>query len=433
MRRILLALFSVLAVAAPAAFPAAAQVEVDINAANTRAAIPIAIPTFTNGSPDRPIAAVVAADLERTGLFAPLDEATFRERNLDVNAQPNFEAWRALAAQALVNGQITTDADGRMRADFRLWDVNGGQQLLGLQYTSTPDNWRRVAHQIADRIYERLTGQRGYFDTRVVFVAPSGPRTNRVFRLGIMDQDGGAPSFINIPPADVVMSPRFSASGEEITYMAIRNGRSRIYVLNLNTSRNEVLGEFQGMAMAPRFSPDGRRVAFAVERNGNADVWVMNLADRSTRRITADPSIDTSPSFSPDGSRIVFTSDRGGSPQLYVMNVDGSGVRRVSAGRGLYSAPAWSPTGDLIAFTRQNGGQFHIGVMRPDGGGERLLTSSFLDEGPSWSPNGRVIMFAREQRGGNPRLFQVDVTGRNERATPYPGAATDPAWSPNPR
>lgn len=428
---VLAVLSAALTLAFAAAGAARAQVEVDINSGVARA-IPIAVPTFTNAQPDRPIAAVVAADLERTGLFAPIDEGAHPQRNLDVNVQPDFAAWRGISAQALVNGAVTTDADGRLTANFRLWDINGGSQLLGLQFTATPENWRRIAHQIADRVYQQLTGQRGYFDTRVVFVAPSGPRDHRTYRLGIMDQDGGAPSFIDIPPADVVMSPRFSNSGDEITYMAIRNGRSRIYVLNLNTARSEVLGEFPGMVFAPRFSPDGRRVAFSVERNGNSDIWVMTLANRQTTRLTSDPAIDTSPSFSPDGARIVFNSDRGGSPQLYVMNADGSGVRRISSAGGLYSTPSWSPSGDLIAFTRQNGGQFHIGVMRPDGGGERLLTSSYLDEGPTWSPNGRVIMFSREARGGNPRLFQVDVTGRNERATPYPGAGADPAWSPNP-
>ncbi len=428
MTRVLAALFAPVLALLLLAAPAAAQIEVDINRGVARP-IPIAVPTFTNGDPSRNIAQVVAADLERTGLFQPLEEATFRQRNLDVNAQPSFPDWRAIAAQALVNGSTSIDPDGRLRVDFRLWDVNGGQQLLGLQFVATPENWRRVAHQIADKVYERLTGQTGHFDTRIVFVAQSGGRLNRVSRLAIMDQDGFGTQYLS-DGGSLVMTPRFSSTDQEITYMAIRDGRARIYLFNIENGRQETLGEFNGMVFAPRFSPDGSRVAFSSERDGNSDIFVMNLRGRGQSRLTSDPSIDTSPSFSPDGSRIAFNSDRGGSPQIYVMNADGSGVRRISQGQGRYSTPVWSPTGDLVAFTRQNGGTFHIGVMRPDGSGERLLTSSYLDEGPSWAPNGQVLMFTREARGSGPRLYQIDVTGRNERATPYPGQATDPAWSP---
>ena len=428
------ALFRLLAAALAAlslgliAAPAAAQIEIDVNQGVSRP-IPIAIPTFTGSDAQRNIAAVVASDLERTGLFQALPEGGFRQRNLDVSVQPNFPDWQVIGAQALVNGQAVIDPDGRLRVDFRLWDVGGGQQLLGLQFVATPDNWRRIAHQIADRVYERLTGQTGHFDTRIVFVAESGPRTARIKRLAIMDQDGFGTQYLT-DGSSLVMTPRFSSNEQEITYMAIRDGRSRVYLFNIETGRQETLGEFPGMVYAPRFSPDGARVAFSAERAGNSDIYIMNLRGRGVSRVTSDPAIDTSPSFSPDGTRVAFNSDRGGSPQIYVMNADGSGARRISQGGGRYSTPVWSPRGDLIAFTRQNGGTFHIGVMRPDGSGERLLTSSYLDEGPSWSPNGQVIMFTREARGGGPRLYQIDVNGRNERATPYPGQATDPAWSP---
>jgi TolB protein len=313
--------------------------------------------------------------------------------------------------------------------DFRIWDVFNEQQILGLQFVSTPENWRRVAHKVADAVYKRLTGEEGYFDTRVVFVAESGTKTARVKRLAIMDQDGANPQYLTNGEY-LVMTPRFSTTDQEITYMALRADSARIYLFNLETARQETLGQFPGIVFAPRFSPDGGRVAFSVERGGNTDVYVMDLRSRQSRRITSDPAIDTSPSFSPDGTKIVFNSDRGGSSQIYVMDADGSGARRISFGSGRYTTPVWSPKGDFIAFTKQAGSQFHIGVMRPDGSDERILTTSYLDEGPTWAPNGRVLMFSRETPGGGSRLWSVDISGRNLRAAPYTSAASDPAWSP---
>jgi len=279
------------------------------------------------------------------------------------------------------------------------------------------------------QVYERLTGEKGYFDTRVVFVAESGARGKTTKRLAIMDQDGANPSYLTGGDS-IVMTPRFSPTSQEITYMALRPDSASVYLYNLESGRRESLGSFQGMVFAPRFSPDGGRVAFSVERGGNSDIYVMNLSNRASSRLTSDPSIDTSPSFSPDGTRIVFNSDRSGSPQLYVMGADGSGARRISNGSGRYTTPVWSPTGEFVAFTKQAGGQFHIGVMRPDGSDERLLTTSYLDEGPTWAPNGRVLMFSRETPGGPPKLWSVDVTGRILQPMPYPGAGSDPAWSP---
>ncbi|HRD46898.1 MAG TPA: Tol-Pal system beta propeller repeat protein TolB [Caulobacter sp.] len=391
--------------------------------------LPIAVPAFSGDARGAEIAQVITGNLERSGLFKPIDAGAYPERNLDIGVQPMFDGWKSINAQALVNGQVTVEGDGRLRVDFRLWDIFSGEQLLGLQFTSTPENWRRVAHKISDAVYERLTGEKGYFDSRVVFVAESGPRKDRIKRLMIMDQDGANPSSLT-DGSYIVMTPRFSANSQEITYMALRPTGSSIYLFNIETARQETLGKFPGMVFAPRFSPDGNRVGFSVERGGNSDIWVMNLTTRSQTRLTTDPGIDTSPSFSPDGSRIVFNSDRGGSPQLYVMGSDGSGARRISRGGGLYTTPVWSPTGDFIAFTKQQGGMFHIGVMRPDGSDERILTTSYLDEGPTWAPNGRVLMFFRETQGGAPRLWTVDITGRILRPAPYQGSGSDPAWSP---
>jgi TolB protein len=418
----LLALFTGLA--APAA---RADVTVDVNQGVLQP-MPIAIPAF-GGPQGADIARVVENDLEGSGLFRPLDPSTFQEKTLDVNVQPQFAAWKAVNAQALLDGQSAVDADGRLRVDFRLWDVFSQGPLLGFQFSSTPDNWRRLAHKISDAVYERLTGEKGYFDTRVVFVAESGPKTHRIRRLAIMDQDGANPSYMT-DGAYQVFTPRFSANNQDITFMALRDTGASIYLFNIETGRQETLGQFTGMVFAPRFSPDGSKVALSVEKAGNTDVYVMDLRTREVRRLTTDPAIDTSPSFSPDAAQLVFNSDRGGGPQLYVMNADGSGQHRISFGDGRYTTPVWSPHGDLIAFTKQTGSTFHIGVMKPDGSGERILTTSYLDEGPTWAPNGRVIMFSRETPGGGARLWTVDVTGQVTRAAAYPGGASDPAWSP---
>ena len=428
--RVLFAALSAL-VLSVAFTPAAAlaQIEVDVNQGVVQP-LPIAVAPMS-GQHGADIAKVVSADLERSGFFRPIDPNAFIERSLDVNVQPRFADWRVINAQALVNGQTTMDPDGRLRVDFRLWDVYGEQQLLGLQFTATPENWRRVAHKIADAVYEKLTGEKGYFDSRIVFVAETGGRSNRVTRLAIMDQDGANPFYFADPkPGEIFMTPRFSSTSQEITYMVLGKDYTRVYLFNIETGRQETLGQFNGQMFAPRFSHDGTKVAFSVNRGGNSDIYVMDLRSRSSSRLTTDPSIDTSPSFSPDGRSIIFNSDRGGAPQLYVMNLDGSGVRRVSYGGGRYHTPVWSPRGDLVAFTKQEGGRFHIGVMKPDGSGERILTSSYFEEGPTWAPNGRYIMFHREAPGVAPRLWTVDVTGRIERQAPYPGAASDPAWSP---
>ena len=305
-----------------------------------------------------------------------------------------------------------------------------GSQVIGMQYTTTPESWRRLAHKIADAIYQQLTGEKGYFDTRIVFVAESGPKNRRVKRLAIMDQDGANPQFLTSGEYQV-LTPRFSPTAQQITYMSFETGRPKVFLFNLETARQETLGDIGNMTFAPRFTPDGAGVLLTQEAGGNSDIYRMDLRSRRMQRLTTDPGIDTSPSGSPDGSQIIFNSDRGGSPQLYVMNADGSNARRVTFGEGRYMTPVWSPRGDLIAFTKQIGGQFAIGVMRPDGSGERILAQSYLDEAPTWSPNGRVIMFFRQGGpGAGPQVWSVDLTGRNLRQIQTPGDASDPAWSP---
>jgi TolB protein len=398
--------------------------------------MPIAAPDFlgqdaASAGVGRDVANVIRSDLERSALFRSIDPAAFIDRVLGVDIPPRFPDWRVISAQALVVGQATMQADGRLRIEYRLWDVLGEQELGGQSFATTPDNWRRIAHRIADQIYERLTGEKGYFDSRIVFVSETGPRSRRIKRLMIMDQDGFNPSFLT-GSADQVLTPRFSPSSLLITYMSFEGiGRPRVFLYNLETNRREVLGDFPGMSFAPRFSPDGRAVIFTLDMNGNSEIFRMDLASRQRVRLTNHPAIDTSPSYAPDGSQITFNSDRGGSQQLYVMNADGSNVRRISFGEGRYATPVWSPRGDLIAFTRQQGGRFAIGVMKPDGSGERILSESYLDEGPTWSPNGRVIMFFREDApGAGPALMSVDLTGRNLRRVTTQTDASDPAWSP---
>jgi len=399
----------------------------------TLAPIPVAIPVFLGTDPRlaADIADVVAADLAHSGLFSPLDRASFLEQIRDVNAAPRFPDWRAVRADALVVGNVGRAADGRIVAEFRLWDVASGRQLAGQRFATGAKNWRRVGHIIADQVYERLTGEKGYFDTRVVFIDETGPKDKRVKRLAIMDQDGKNLRLLS-RGHELVLTPRFSPTNQEITFMSYAGAEPRVFLMNLETGQRETVGDFPGMTFAPRFSPDGQRVIMSLQSGGNSSIYEMDLRTRQKRRLTEGRSIDTSPSYSPDGRQIAFETDRDGTQEIYVMNSDGSNPHRISRGNGRYATPVWSPRGDYVAFTKQLSGRFLIGVMRPDGSGERILTEGFHNEGPTWAPNGRVLMFFRESPGasGGPRILSIDLTGYNERVVPTPSFASDPAWSP---
>jgi TolB protein len=412
--------------------PAAAVLRLDITQGNIQP-MPIALPDFVGGGPaDVEVASnvtgIITANLRRSGLFAPIDPAAYVEKIVNTDAVPRFADWRVINAQALVTGRMTRQGDGRLKAEFRLWDVFAGQQLYGKQYFTSPDNWRRFAHIISDAIYEQLTGEQGYFDSRIVFVDETGPKDRRIKRLALMDQDGANLRYLTRGD-DLVLTPRFNPSTQEVTYMSYGQGDPRVYLLNIETGQREIVGNFPGMTFAPRFSPDGQRVIMSLQQGGNSNLFVMDLRSKATTRLTDTAAIDTSPSYSPDGSRICFESDRGGSQQIYLMAANGGAAQRISFGDGRYSTPVWSPRGDYIAFTRQAQGKFAIGVMKPDGSGERVLTEGFHNEGPTFSPNGRVIMFFRDL-GPGPLLFTVDITGRNELKVPTPSLASDPAWSP---
>jgi TolB protein len=432
MRKFLIICALFLAALAP--LPAAAALQVDVTQGNIKP-IPIAIPDLLAGDPSQAqtganIAQVVRADLQRSGLFNTIDPKAFVDHITNINTAPNFANWRVINAQGLVAGEVSLQPDGRLKVEFRLWDVYSENQMLGQQFFTQPENWRRVAHMVSDAIYSRITGESGYFDTRIVFISESGPAIKRIKRLAVMDEDGANPIFLTRGDY-LVLTPRFNPTAQMIAYMSYIATKPHIYLFDLETGKQEELGNFPNMTFSPRFSPDGNRVALALETAGNSDIYVMDLRTRAVQRLTTDPAIDSAPSFSPDGRQIAFESDRGGSKQIYLMNVDGSNQHRISFGAGQNGTPVWSPRGDLIAFTKEQGSHFTIGVMRIDGSGERMITNAYHDEGPTWAPNGRVLMFSREaQNSRGSQIWSVDVTGRNEQRVMTPGDASDPAWSP---
>ena len=376
---------------------------------------------------------VVENNLKTSGLFNPLNKDAFLQKPDIAHFKPRFEDWSLIKTQALITGKVTS-VDDKLRVEFRLWDVLAGKEMLALAFTTVPNNWRRVGHIITDKVYERLTGEKGYFDTRIIYVAEEGPKTKRVKKLAIMDQDGANNKFLTLGN-ELVLTPRFNPTNQMVTYLSYFRNLPRVYLLDIETGIQEVVGDFPGMTFAPRFSPDGKKIIMSFAKDGNSDIYTMDLENRIVERITNHPSIDTSPSYSPDGKYICFNSDRSGYQQIYIMKSDGSNVKRISFGKGLYGTPVWSPRGDLIAFTKLHKGKFYIGVMRTNGKGERLLTENFYQEAPSWSPNGRVLIFYRETKtdekgeGFSAKLWSIDLTGYNERLVETETDASDPSWS----
>ena len=425
-----------LAVLAGQTQTATAKIELDFNNPVIEP-LPYAVPDFIAenagaGTLARDIARVVADDLTGTGLFREIPAEAFIARVTSFDAAVVYNDWQAINAQALITGAVQASGD-KVVVKFRVFDITSGEQLgEGLQFAGSAKSWRRMAHKVADAVYARITGEDGYFDSRVVYVAESGPKDARAKRLAVMDYDGANVAYLT-DSASIVLSPRFSPTGDRILYTSYESGFPRIYVMNTGNLKTRVLDEQAGtMTFAPRFAPDGRTVVFSLEKDGNADIYAMDSETGALRQLTDAPSIETAPSYNKDGSQIVFESDRSGSQQIYVMPAGGGEPVRISGGKGKYGTPVWSPRGDLIAFTKISDGRFHIGVFRTDGSDEKLLTSAFLDEGPTWAPNGRVIMFTRESEGagGSAALYSVDISGRNLHKVPTDGAASDPAWSP---
>ncbi len=400
--------------------------------------VPFAAPAFvaeTAGAGEwgQRIAQVVADDLVGTGLFRQIGQQAFISQVTSFQSPVAYADWKAINAQALITGAVQTDGAGNLVVKFRVYDVFAGGELgAGLQFAGTTEGWRRMAHKVADAVYSRITGEGGYFDSRVVFVSEAGPKDDRRKRLGIMDYDGANVQYLTDSRA-LVLAPRFSPTGDRVLYTSYESGFPRIKVLDIGSVQSRTLEQGDAtMSFAPRFAPDGRSVVYSLTTGGNTDLYKLDLGSGATTRLTSAPGIETAPSYAPDGSRIVFESDRSGTQQLYIMPAGGGEAQRISFGDGRYGTPVWSPRGDLIAFTKQSKGRFHIGVMRVDGSEERLLTASFLDEGPTWAPNGRVIMFARETQGaqGTSSLYSVDVSGRNLKRVRTPDGASDPSWSP---
>ena len=379
------------------------------------------------------ISIVVENNLKTSGLFNPLNKDAFLQEADIAHLKPRFEDWALIKAQALITGKVTYQ-DEKLRVEFRLWDVLAGKEMMALAFTTVPSNWRRVGHIITDKVYERLTGEKGYFDTRIIYVAEEGPKVKRIKKLAIMDQDGFNTKYLTLGN-ELVLTPRFNPTNQMVTYLSYFRNMPRVYLLDIETGVQEVVGDFPGMTFAPRFSPDGKKIIMSFAMDGNSDIYTMDLENRVVERITNHPSIDTSPSYSPDGKYICFNSDRSRYQQIYIMKSDGSNVKRISFGKGLYGTPVWSPRGDLIAFTKLHKGKFYIGVMRTDGSGERLLTENYYQEAPSWSPNGRVLIFYRETKsdsegkGFSAKLWSIDLTGYNERLVNTESDASDPSWS----
>ncbi len=420
------------------ATPAAAQLRVDVTQ-GVSAPMPVAVPGFatpasaptaagTTEALGTQVAGVIANDLKSSGLFRPVgptDAVPF-----PAVTAPAYDTWRTASAQALITGAVEANADGSITIACYLYDPFAQSQLASEGFRVAPAAWRRAAHKCADKVYARLTGESGYFDSQITYIAETGPKTQRIKRLAVMDQDGANHRFLT-NGQNLVLTPRFAPSQLRIAYMSFANNRPSLWFYDASTGRHSLVGSFQGTSLSPRFSPDGRYLLMSIIKAGNANLYRLDIASKALDRLTDGPSIDTSPSYSPDGGKIVFESDRGGTQQLYVMNADGSGQHRITFGQGRYATPAWSPRGDLIAFTRIGGGKLRVGTMRIDGGGEKLLTDSFADEQPSWSPNGRVLVFFRTPPGGSPpELMSADLTGLNLRELRTPLGASDPSWGP---
>ena len=414
-----------------------AELHINVDGAKSEPT-PIAITDFSTKNTSNLgelIPQIVQADLERSNLFRVIDKDAYIQNMETLETPPQFADWQAIGAHALIHGEISEGLDGKIHVSFRVWDVYANQQLDAKTLSTYPESWRKIAHIISDTIYERLTGEKGYFDTKIAFISEKGKADNRERRLAIMDQDGANLRYLT-DGKSMAMTPRFSPNMREIVYMSYQAGKPQLYLMDANTMNTRDLGQFEGMSFAPRFSPDSQQLIYSMSKRGNSDIYLYDLNTSKRTQLTTHSAIDTSPSFSPDGKKIVFNSDRSGKQQLYVMNADGSNVQRISFGEGTYATPVWSPRGDYIAFTKIKNGTFYIGLMKPDGSGERLIADGWLVEGPTWAPNGRVLAFWRQTpmdkngKGQTAKLYMIDITGYYEQELQTANDASDPAWSP---
>ena len=377
----------------------------------------------------RSLAGVISANLRNNGLFKPSGPDGLPQPSYGQVSAPEFGTWSGTGAEMLVQGSVSAVTGGQLTIGCHLYDVALKQQLAQASWTVAPADWRRAAHRCSDLVYSRLSGENPFFDSRIAYIAESGPKARRMKRLAVMDSDGANHRFLTTGQA-TALTPRFSPDYRSILYLSYLNGAPRIYVYDLASNTQRLITQSRNPTFAPRWSPDGKWVLYSMAIGGNTDIYKVSAAGGTPVKLTDTPGIDIGGSYSPDGSKIVFESDRSGGQQIYVMNADGTNQQRISFGGGRAATPEWSPRGDQIAFTHM-AGNFRIAVMSPAGGDVRLLTDSWQDEAPTWAPNGRVIQFFRTARGsGQTSVWQVDLTGRNERRLPTPADASDPAWGP---
>ncbi|WP_156874212.1 Tol-Pal system beta propeller repeat protein TolB [Sphingorhabdus lutea] len=377
----------------------------------------------------RQISEVIAANLRASGLFKPVGPAGVKAISYAEVTSPQFAHWQGKNIDQLIQGFIRAEADGKLTIGCYLYDVTFQNEVTRKGFQVDPADWRRAAHKCADSIYSKLTGESPFFDSRIAYIAETGPKNARVKRLAIMDSDGANHRFIT-NGRSTALTPRFSPNYKSILYLSYVDGNPRIYVYDIESGTQNLVVQSNNPTFAPRWSPDGQTILYSMAVAGNTDIYKVPVTGGTPVRLTSSPGIDVGGSFSPDGKQIVFESDRSGNQQIYVMNSDGSGQKRISFGSGRYATPEWSPRGDLIAYTRI-AGDFRVGTMRTDGTRERLLTNSWQDEAPTWAPNGRVIQFFRTERNnGKTSIWQVDITGQNERQLPTPENGSDPAWGP---
>ena len=447
-------LFSLLLVAAPAvaqdqppptasAQPADDQgLSVTVTDENAWQNLQVAIPAFATDR-EAPTAAnsngttalglelsrVIYNDLKNNALFKPTGPDSLPRPGYGEITAPNFGTWRGRGAEDLVQGYVRAAGDGQLTVGCYLYDVALGKELTRGGWVVAPADWRRAAHKCADLVYSRLSGESPFFDSKIAYIAETGPKDHRVKRLAVMDSDGANHRFITNGQA-TTLTPRYSPDYSRIAYVSFLNGYSRLYIYDIRTGAQKLLVNSSNATFAPRWSPDGRTILYSMAIGGNTDVYSVPVGGGSPKRLTDSPGIDVGGSFSPDGHQIVFESDRSGNQQCYIMNADGSNQHRISFFGGRCATPEWSPRGDLIAFTHIVG-DLRIAVMTPSGGGLRYLTNDWQDEAPTWSPNGRIVQFFRTARGsGQASIWQVDLTGKNLRRLPTPVGASDPAWGP---
>lgn len=396
------------------------------------APIPIAVTSFGSSPVAAQITQVITDDLSHCGLFRAIDPSSFVPNSMG-NGIPVWQNWSLLGAQGVITGSVQDNGGGQLRVEFRLWDVQKQAQVQGTAFTTNADNWRRIAHIIADTVYQQLIGEKGYFDSRVAFISVAGATTSPIRRLAVMDYDGANVQFLT-DGANMALTPQYNPTRQQLAFVSYRGGTNpRVYLFDLQSGATQLVGSFGEMTIGPRFSPDGNSLLMSVGRNGGAAIVRTTLNGTGMVELTNADSINVTPCYSPDGSQIVFNSDRDGNQQLFVMNADGSNVRRISFGPGEYAEPVWSPKGDQIAYTFWGSGGFSIGVMAPDGSGERILSRGYLVEGATFCPNGRVIMFYRQSptsSGHSSSLVTIGVDGFNERLVNTPTYASDPSWGP---